>query len=56
MDEQLCDGVSVSSEHLDDLILMDGPVQYQMILLGGHENRIGVMCMTDLFNLMNFHV
>ena len=56
VDHQVDDRIRMPFEHLDDSILVDRPVQHQVVLLGGHQHRTVVVGMGDLLDLVVLHV
>ena len=44
----------MSFKHFDDLILVDGPVENEVIFLGCDQNGTIIVCVTELLYLMGF--
>lgn len=55
IDHEVGDAVGVSLEHFDDPVLVDGPIEDQMVLLGGYQNGAVVMRMRYLLDFVDFH-
>ena len=53
VEDQRGDAVAVPLEHLYDPVLVDGPVEHEVVLLGGHQHCRVVVRVADLFNLMD---
>ena len=47
--------ISMSFKYLDDLVLMNGPVKFQVILFSGHQNCVVVVSVGKLLYFMIFH-
>ncbi len=45
----------MSFEHLDDLVVVDGPVQDEVVLFGGDENGVLMVGMRELLDFVIFH-
>ena len=43
-------------KHFNHSVLVNGPVQHQVVLLGRHQNRTVVMGMCNLLDLVRLHV
>ena len=55
VDHEVGDAVGVPLEHLDDPVLVDGPIEDEVVLLGGHQNGAVVMRVRYLLDLVDFH-
>lgn len=55
VDHEVGDAVGVPLEHLDHPVLVDRPVEDEVVLLGGHQNGAVVVRVGDLLDLVDFH-
>lgn len=54
VENQRGDAIGVPLEHLDHPILVDGPVEHQVVLFGRHQDGAVVMGVADLLDLVDF--
>ncbi len=45
----------MSLEHFDDFVVVDGPVQDEVVLFGGDQNRVFVVGVGQLLDFVVFH-